>query len=332
MDRRELGHSGVFVSAVGFGCGPSARLMVSDDIELQVATVRTAVEGGIDFFDTAAAYGEDGKSEICLGRALQLAGVRPLVSTKVLINTDQLGDIRSATLRSVETSLKRLRIERLDGLMLHNRVAWRSDPDRIVGIGPVLSVDDIIGRGGYAEAIGELRAAGMVRSAGFTAFGGQADAIDELLASGVFDSINADFSAVNPSAGASVSVAGLPDYRSVIDRATSHGMSTMAIRVLGNGRLVSPARRTVADERVASWLEHKAGGVVSGAIRFALAKPGVSTAIMGFSNPGHVRDALAAAAAGPLPAELVRQLRQLHAADAGWLAKLEPGPLAASQR
>jgi aryl-alcohol dehydrogenase-like predicted oxidoreductase len=315
------------VSILGFGCGPSARLMVGDDIDLQVQTVRAAIESGINFFDTAAAYG-DGRSETNLGRALQLADAHPLVSSKVLIADSDLADIKGAALDSVQASLKRLRLTRLDGLILHNRVAWDRDPDRIVGIGPLLSVEDILGPGGYAEAVAELRASGVVRTFGFTAFGGQADAVDEIAQSGCFDAINADFSAANPSAGFALGVPDQPDYRSVIDRTRAHGLSTMAIRVLGNGRLVNPtATRTATESQVATWLAATSGSVVAGAIRFVLSKPGVANAVIGFSAPQHVRQAAHAAAAGPLVPTQLRELRRLHARNDTWLAASRGDPV-----
>jgi aryl-alcohol dehydrogenase-like predicted oxidoreductase len=287
--------------------------MVGDDVDLQVAAVRAALAGGVNFFDTAAAYG-DGKSETSLGRALAIAGAAPAVSSKVLITADQLGDIRAATLASVAASLKRLRLDRLDGLVLHNRVAWQRDPDRIVGIGPLLSVDDVLGP--YAAAIADLRASGLVRVAGFTTFGGEPSAIDEVAAAGIFDVINADFSAARPTAGHPLPVPGQPDYRSVIDRCAAYGLTSLAIRVLGNGRLVRPdVLRTPLETAVAGFLRQAAGSVAAGAIRFALSKPGVTSAIIGFSHPDHVHDAVAAAAAGPLPAGRLRQFRALLASQ-----------------
>ena len=312
MEHRHLGDSCVATSVVVFGCGTGAGLMVTDDVQLQVEAVRVALAGGIDMFDTAAAYG-DGRSETFLGRALKIVGARPKITSKVLITDDQLGDIKGATFASIEASLRRLEVDHLDVIMLHNRVARHRDPGRVVGIGPLLSEDDVLGSGGYAEAVAELKRSGVVRAAGYTTFGGEPEAIDELAWSGVFDAINADFSAGNPSAGYAVNVPGMPDYHSVIDRAQGAGLSTMAIRVLGNGRLMgSDGERSPIETDVAAWLTAETGGVVSGAIRFVLSKPGVSSAVIGFSHPRHVRDAIAAAEAGALLPEQVRELCRLH--------------------
>jgi aryl-alcohol dehydrogenase-like predicted oxidoreductase len=312
VEHRQLGDSGVATSVVAFGCGPGAGLMITDDVQLQVEAVRVALDGGIDMFDTAAAYG-DGRSETFLGRALKIVGARPKITSKVLITDDQLGDIKGATFADVEASLRRLKVDNLEVLMLHNRVARYRDPGRVVGIGPLLSVDDVLGSGGYAEAVAELKRNGVVRAAGYTTFGGQPDAIDEIAWSSVFDAINADFSPGNPSAGYAVNAPGMPNYHSVIDRARAAGLSTMAIQVLGNGRLIrSDVERSSIETNVAAWLTAKTGDVVSGAIRFVLSKPGVSSAVIGFSHPHHVRDAIAAAEAGSLPPRQVRELCRLH--------------------
>ena len=163
------------------------------------------------------------------------------------------------------------------------------------------------------SAAAELKRSGVVRAAGYTTFGGEPDAIDELAWSGVFDAINADFSPGNPSAGYAAKVPGMPNYHSVIDRVQAAGLSTMAIRVLGNGQLMrSDAERSPIETKVAAWLTAETGGVVSGAIRFVLSKPGVSSAVIGFSHPQHVRDAIAAAEAGALLPKQVRELCRLH--------------------
>ena len=69
-----LGRTGLRVSEVGFGCGNVGGLLVRGSHETQVAVVRRALALGIDYFDTAAGYG-DGLSETHLGEVL--AELRP---------------------------------------------------------------------------------------------------------------------------------------------------------------------------------------------------------------------------------------------------------------
>ena len=74
MEYRTLGRTGIRVPAVGFGCGNVGGLMIRGTHEVQVHAVQHAIGLGIDYFDTAAAYG-DGQSETHLGAVL--AELRP---------------------------------------------------------------------------------------------------------------------------------------------------------------------------------------------------------------------------------------------------------------
>ena len=69
MQYRTVGKTGIKVSEIGFGCGNNAVLMVKAPYEDQRQAVRHALDLGINFFDTAFAYGL-GKSEDNLGRIL----------------------------------------------------------------------------------------------------------------------------------------------------------------------------------------------------------------------------------------------------------------------
>ena len=125
MEYRQLGRTGLRVSALGFGCGAVGGLLVRGDTAEMVRTVARAVELGVNYFDTAAIYG-NGVSETNLGRVL--AELRPevLVGTKVMVGEDELDDIESAVTRSVERSLDRLRRDRVDLIQLHNPLAERA--------------------------------------------------------------------------------------------------------------------------------------------------------------------------------------------------------------
>ena len=73
MKYRELGKTHLRVSEIGFGCGNLGGLMVRGTYEDQIRAVQRAIDLGINYFDTAAQYG-DGRSEINLGRVLQELG------------------------------------------------------------------------------------------------------------------------------------------------------------------------------------------------------------------------------------------------------------------
>ena len=76
VEFRTLGKSGLRISAVSFGAGPISGLMVGTDKTSQRQTVQRALQSGINWFDTAATYG-DGASERSLGPALAECESRP---------------------------------------------------------------------------------------------------------------------------------------------------------------------------------------------------------------------------------------------------------------
>src|SRR4051795_5396361 len=122
VQQRELGRTGLRVSALGFGCGAVGGLMVLGEPSEQKRAVQRALDAGITYFDTAASYG-DGRSETNLGRAMDELGTwsRVVVGTKVrLPSLDQpRKDIRS----SLEASLQRLRRSSVDVFYLHNPIS-----------------------------------------------------------------------------------------------------------------------------------------------------------------------------------------------------------------
>ena len=76
---------------------------------------------GINFFDTAFAYGM-GKSEENLGRILNDLGAQPVISTKIRLDADAVSNVEAATIRAVEAGLERLSRDRVDFIQLHTRV------------------------------------------------------------------------------------------------------------------------------------------------------------------------------------------------------------------
>ena len=120
MEQRNLGRSGLIVSAVGLGCNNFGGRI---DVASTRAVVHKALDLGINFFDTSDTYGEGGASEEHLGRAL--AGRRNdiVLATKFARPMDQAGRLQGASRRyivgAVEASLKRLNTDRIDLYQQH---------------------------------------------------------------------------------------------------------------------------------------------------------------------------------------------------------------------
>lgn len=121
---REIGQSGIFVTPIGMGCWPIAGITSIDVTETNsLAALQAAVDGGLNFFDTAYCYGYDGESEKMIARALAHRRHELVIATKGGIhyeNRIQIKDARPATLvRECEESLDRLKTDRIDLYYLH---------------------------------------------------------------------------------------------------------------------------------------------------------------------------------------------------------------------
>ena len=87
-----------------------------------MSTIARALEAGVNYFDTAVQYG-DGASESNLGRVFQkLRPTGAIVGTKVRLPPSDFRRIGAAVGKSLEGSLVRLRMERVDILHLHNAI------------------------------------------------------------------------------------------------------------------------------------------------------------------------------------------------------------------
>ena len=93
MRYRRLGRTGIEVSELVFGCGNVGGLLIRGAPDDMRAAVRRALDAGVNWFDTAAAYG-NGVSEQSLGRMLNEIDDTPYVSTKLRLDTDRLDDAR----------------------------------------------------------------------------------------------------------------------------------------------------------------------------------------------------------------------------------------------
>src|SRR3989454_6217935 len=117
MHYRTLGETGLEISEIGFGCGNNAVLMVRASYAEQLQAVRRALDLGINYFDTAFAYGL-GKSEENLGKILNELGAPVVVSTK--IRPEPGTDLKATTIQAIEAGLKRLKRKKGDLIQLHN--------------------------------------------------------------------------------------------------------------------------------------------------------------------------------------------------------------------
>lgn len=323
MEYRTLGRTGLKVSALAFGCGDVGGLIVRGAPADRERAVARAVELGINYLDTAPAYGS-GESERNLGRVLRALKPAVIVGTKFRLGAHELGDAAAAVARSVETSLDRLGLERVDLLHLHNLIGRAGDGERRLEVGRVLDA--------VVPAVRRLQGQGKVRFFGVTA-SGETGALHRALASGAIDTAQVVFNLLNPT-GAYEVPAGYPaqDYDRLLLLAREQRVGTIGIRVLAGGALSGEVTRhptaipTVAP--IASGPDYAtdvaragalaplvaqghAGSVVEAALRFAVTGDALSTALVGCSDLAQLEFAAAAVNKGPLPPAALDSLRSI---------------------
>jgi aryl-alcohol dehydrogenase-like predicted oxidoreductase len=295
----------------------------------QAAGARAAYDAGITYFDTAPIYG-DYVSEENLGRALAAAGIRPDIATKVVLEIPDLDDIPGAVRKSVDDSLRRLRVDAVTNIQLHNRVARARAPRADLGVGAQLTPADVLGP--VLETLRTLRDEGKTRAIGCCAWGGEYDAVCEVLRSGAFDTVLVGNSLLNPTSGRTAP-AGFRqrDFGNVMQVAADNGTSSVVLRVLESGTLAgvdrphptsgqarSPGRdfgENVERARVLRFLVREDQTLAQAAIRFALGDSRVGVVLVGFSAMDQVAEAAQAANGARLSESDLERLEALYASD-----------------
>lgn len=147
IPRRQLGRTGVEVSAIGLGGSDLGKAKSYEEAE---RIVHEAIDAGITFMDNAWEYNNH-RSEEWMGRALQGRRDRVVLMTKVCTH----GRDRKVAMQQLEESLRRLRTDHIDLWQIHE-VVYYSDPDLIFR------------QNGAIEALDQAKKEGKVRFVGFT--------------------------------------------------------------------------------------------------------------------------------------------------------------------
>ncbi len=148
MEYRNLGRSGLQVSAVGLGCN---NFGMRCDLDQSKAVVQKAIECGINFFDTADIYGGRGKSEEMLGEALKGHRRDAVIATKFFAPMGEGplwgGGSRRYIFEAVEASLRRLGTDYIDVYQMHG-------PDAKTPIDETMRALDDVVRAGKVRYVG----------------------------------------------------------------------------------------------------------------------------------------------------------------------------------
>ena len=323
MEKRNFGNTGLAVSRLTFGCGAVGGLMTKGDASDQDRAIAWARDHGINFFDTAASYG-NGVSEENLGRALNGNSDGLVISTKVGLSNDNLSNVYGAITRSLDASLARLRLDHVDIFQLHNTLG-RTD------FRGTLTIDQIMDA--VVPAFDKLRETAKVRFLGFTAKG-KADDVHKLVSCGVFQSAQVFYNLLVPSAGESIA-ANYPsdDYELLLEAAKVHGVGSIGVRVLAGGALSGSAIRHRLGMRdvtpIGSETDYAtdvkrglafmplveaghAESLIELAIRYVISNPALPTTEIGIATLDELQQATIAVNKGPLCADALTAIKQVQ--------------------
>ena len=310
MRERTFGRLGWQVGEVGYGMWGMAGWTGSDDDESR-ASLQLALDSGVTFFDTAWAYG-DGRSERLLGELVRAnPDRRVFTATKIpplnrqwptrrgdaLANAFPAAHIREYT----ERSLANLGLPALDLIQFHVwEDAWAQDDD-------------------WQRAVDDLRREGLVRAVGVSVNRWESWNVARTLRTGLIDSIQTIYNVFEQ----------VPEDE-LFPLCRELGVAVIARVPLDEGSLTGTLsldstwpegdwrNSYFVPENLAASVAHaealrplvpEGSTMADLALRFILANPDVSVVIPGMRSPRHVAANVAVSDAGPLPAELVGQLR-----------------------
>ena len=319
LPRRPLGKTGFSISEVGFGGWGIGKSMWgrTDDHE-SLRALRAALDAGVNYFDTAHAYGH-GHSERLISQALRESGKEAVVATKIPpknMEWPARGSTRLAhafpadwVAQSTERSLRNLRVERIDLQQFHVwNDAWLRDP----------SWPETL------EALARLRAQGKILRFGVSVNSDDPDSALEIARSGHINSAQILFNLFDQRAADRLFPACRERGVGIIARCPfDEGGLTGALTLhsrfpaedfrshyFGGDRLAQTCRR--ADALQQALVGRHALDLADAALKFCLSFDAVSTVIPGMRTPAHVAANVRSADGKYFDAALIRTL-QAHA-------------------
>jgi len=300
-----LGRTGLEVSVAGLGCGGHSRLGLGTGHDHTHAEriVAAALDLGINFIDTARAYG----TERVVGNALKGRRETVIISSKASPGWDDTLLDAQGLRTSVEESLARLQTDYIDVFHLHGVLAAQ-----------YAHCSEVL-----VPELYRLRAEGKIRFLGITerfVNDTRHEMLKQALADDHFDVLMVGFNLLNPSARHSV----FPLTRAqrvgtlimfAVRRALSSaaGIQEVIESLLTSGEL-DPARVDSAEPLGFLTGHPQVTSVIEAAYRFCRHEPGADVILTGTGSVEHLRENVASILAPPLPAEVMARLTALFGA------------------
>ena len=312
MELRSLGKLGK-ISALTLGGGGIGQVWWGSTTRAEaVATVLEAVEAGITFFDVAPSYG-NGEAESVIGEAF--GGRLPEgveVSTKYALGNPAAEQILPLLERSLDESLERMKLDRVDVFFLHGMIIPDDKVDIYRGTTRTLFIEAV------RPAFEQLAASGRIGAWGITGIGVPSALLETLEEKPSPAAVQVIVNLLD-SPGSLKRFDGPARPREIITAAHRCGVTVMGIRAVGAGALTNALDReepeddlTMVDYRRAAPFRALAREMgespASLAHRYSLSMKGVSTLILGVKNRAELRECISAEAKGPLDPELIAQI------------------------
>jgi aryl-alcohol dehydrogenase-like predicted oxidoreductase len=313
MHLRSLGRTGIEVSEVGYGAwGIGGSVWEGAEDDESVRALHRAIDLGLNFIDTAAAYG-NGHSERLVGQVLRERPERVYVATKVppknrvwpAAEGSRVEDVFPGEhiRRFTERSLHNLRAEAIDVQQLH---VWR---------------DEWLGEGDWLETVEELKGEGKIRFFGMSINDHEPETALRAVKTGAVDSVQVIYNVFDQSpadellpACAELGVAVI--VRVALDEGGLTGTITPETTFpdgdFRNHYFGGDRKREVQEhvEAICADLGISTEQLAETALRFVLSEPAVSTVIPGMRSVRNVERNMAIGDGGGLPAEQVEKLRR----------------------
>ena len=310
MRQRPFGKLGV-ASALTLGGGGIAQIWGATTREECIATVREAVDSGIDLLDLAPSYG-NGEAESVIGAAFDgklPADVR--ITTKCRVGDappDQVYDLLSTSLTG---SLERMKLDHVDIMFLHNSVTLAGEGDERMTT--TASVTEAV-----VPAFERLIAEGRIRYWGLTGIG-HADALIELLTNGPCPDYIQCIVNLLDSPGGLLRGEGSARPRDILAASNANGAAVLGIRAVQAGALTDAIDRPLPDghSELADYARAAPFRAIAAEVgksaaylahRYALSVEGVSTVVLGVKNRAELRECIAAEAAAPMDPGLMDRI------------------------
>jgi len=294
MQYRTIPKSGVKLSCISFGGMriPTDRGVPEDQA---VATVRRAIELGVNYLETAPGYGN---SEILIGKALQDGWrQRTYVSTKS--HTASASEMRKA----LEKSLGRLQVEKSDFYHMWyvcNDADWH----------------DVMKRGGSLDGAKRAKDEGLIDHIGITTHA-PVPLVREMVTCGEYELVTISYNAANREYEEIIDLAGENDVGVVIMNPLAGGMLAKTPQATDGRRSHEPPSRTHAPDssRGNKGRSPRPRPHIMAALGFLLAQPNITTAICGAKSPEEIEEDVAAGEFLPSEAREAAAAAGLEEAD-----------------